>query len=143
MEQTGVNLTFIEDAKDPLSARIDLFVVPLPAPQTSAGFIESLAIQMKARYPTFQLDGLRALSEQPDVTAVLFSYMDGGDKVTGFGIAQCNSLTSDGSRLPIRLSSFRFLRKPEFDPHISPEDAAILRLPFLLPRIAGFSPMIA
>ena len=87
--QNGI--TFIEKASDPISTRIDLFVIQLgQSPVTSAQFIQYLANQMKARYPSFQVTGTRALSEKPDVTVVIFTYEESGVKVSGFGVAQCN-----------------------------------------------------
>jgi hypothetical protein len=90
-QPSASGITFVEKASDPLSARIDLFVIQLgQTPMTSAQFIQVVANQMKTRYPSFQLSGTRALAQNPDVTAVLFVYQDSGVKMSGFGMALCN-----------------------------------------------------
>lgn len=90
-QPSALGITFIEKVSDPLSAHIDLFVIQLgQSPVKSAQFIQVLAGQMKSRYPSFQVSGTLALSGNPDVTAVLFTYEDSGVRVSGFGIAQCN-----------------------------------------------------
>jgi len=85
------SLIFVENEQDPTSARIEFMIAGQQAGQqlNSEQVILTLANQMKTSNPSFEVQGAQRLAQNPDVSAVLFTYNEGSVKVSGFGMAQC------------------------------------------------------
>lgn len=87
VNQTQNGATVRQNPKDSKSARVDLLLMSTGGKLNSGQVIDILAKTMKSQYPSFSENARKVLSTEHDITAVVFSFMEGKVLMSGVGVA--------------------------------------------------------
>lgn len=85
--QSQNGATIRQNPKDTKSARVDLLLLATGGKLNSGQVIDLLAKGMKDQYPSFSEGARQVLSKEHDITAVIFTYLEGQVLMSGVGVA--------------------------------------------------------